>query len=385
MKANTADDSDCALESAETRPESSIETLYAVASPPFDGPGGDVILRTSDDVDFWVLKAILEFASPVFKDMFSLPQPDNKGDAVQTPIIAVSESSATLDALLRLCYPVERPQLLEQDMSLIGDVLHAAQKYDIIVATDFARRILKSHAKTSGESALAVYAIACTLKLEEEAYTAATECLRWPVLETPVPQLTSMSGMDCYNLLDFHRRAGAVISGLFHEYDFLKTTCSGLYAFHHTCTSGMTCVHLHNGSSTYIYEWWAQSRLIIESSLKLAPLDFERIALAPIARTVKQHACANCKDQIFQGWEGAKEKMIVAIKEKVVEVSMILQDARTALQTDVVFCYVSSGKTHLFLEINIIIGLAGRSDLDLVNLVIPATLTTAVSTSVPTY
>ncbi|KAL5512750.1 hypothetical protein ACEPAG_3016 [Sanghuangporus baumii] len=322
MKANT-DDSDCALESAGTRPESSIETLYAVASPPFDGPGGDVILRTSDDVDFWVLKAILEFASPVFKDMFSLPQPDtNKGDAVQTPIIAVSESSATLDALLRLCYPVERPQLLEQDMSLIGDVLHAAQKYDIIVATDFARRILKNHAKTSGESALTVYAIACTLKLEEEAYTAATECLRWPVLETPVPQLMSMSGMDCYNLLDFHRRAGGAVSDLFHEYDFLKTTCSGLYALHHTCTSGMACVGLRNASSTYIYEWWAQSRLIIENSLKLAPLDFERIALAPIIRTVKQHACANCKDQILQGWEGAKEKMIVAIKEKVVEVKL---------------------------------------------------------------
>ncbi|KAL5524741.1 hypothetical protein ACEPAF_9887 [Sanghuangporus sanghuang] len=334
MKALT-DDSDCSLKSA--RPESSVETLYAVASPPFDGPGGDVILRTSDDVDFWVLKAILELASPVFKDMFSLPQPDNEGDTVQTPIIAVSESSATLDALLRLCYPVERPQLLKQDMSLIGDVLHAAQKYDVIVAIDFARRTLKNHAKTSGESALTVYAIACTLQLEEEAYIAATECLRWPVLETPVPQLVSMSGTDCYNLLDFHRRAGRATSDLFHQYDFLKYTCCGLYLSHHKCTSDAKSIQLHNGSSTYIYEWWAQSRLIIENSLKLAPLDFERIALAPIAETVKQHACADCKDQIVRGWDGVKEKMVVAIKEKVVEVSIISARCPDRAYTNVAF------------------------------------------------
>ncbi|KAH9018773.1 hypothetical protein EDB83DRAFT_2232001, partial [Lactarius deliciosus] len=37
----------------------------------------DVIVRSSDHVDFCVHKAILATSSPVFNDMFSLAQPSN--------------------------------------------------------------------------------------------------------------------------------------------------------------------------------------------------------------------------------------------------------------------------------------------------------------------
>ena len=45
------------------------------AQPPFDKLSADVILRSSDRVDFRVHRTILVEASPVFSDMFSLPQP----------------------------------------------------------------------------------------------------------------------------------------------------------------------------------------------------------------------------------------------------------------------------------------------------------------------
>jgi len=46
------------------------------AKHPFDDPKADVILRSSDNVDFRCYKLLLAFASPsFFEGMFNLPQP----------------------------------------------------------------------------------------------------------------------------------------------------------------------------------------------------------------------------------------------------------------------------------------------------------------------
>ncbi|KAI0255963.1 hypothetical protein BJV78DRAFT_1113987, partial [Lactifluus subvellereus] len=47
---------------------------------PFDDADADIILRSSDQVNFHVYKVILSVASPFFKDMFSLPQPVGADD-----------------------------------------------------------------------------------------------------------------------------------------------------------------------------------------------------------------------------------------------------------------------------------------------------------------
>src|ERR1700684_792202 len=81
------------------------------ASSPFDSPDTDVILRSSDKVDFRVFKMFIAFASPIFKDIFALPQA-SKGKSVgedemkhHLPIIQMTESSRTIENLLKLCYP----------------------------------------------------------------------------------------------------------------------------------------------------------------------------------------------------------------------------------------------------------------------------------------
>lgn len=48
--------------------------VLTIASPPFDDPEADIILRSSDNVDFHVYKFLLSLVSPVFKSMFALPQ-----------------------------------------------------------------------------------------------------------------------------------------------------------------------------------------------------------------------------------------------------------------------------------------------------------------------
>ncbi|KAI0943266.1 hypothetical protein AcW1_002475 [Taiwanofungus camphoratus] len=64
---------------------------WRVAPPPFDDPEATPVLRASDSMDFRVYK-LLALTSPVFRDIFSLPQSDN--------IVHVEQPSTTLDRLL---------------------------------------------------------------------------------------------------------------------------------------------------------------------------------------------------------------------------------------------------------------------------------------------
>ena len=60
----------------------------------FDAPDADAILRSSDGKEFRVHRLILGLTSPIFKDMFGLPQPTDFPS--QIPSIDVSESSDIL-------------------------------------------------------------------------------------------------------------------------------------------------------------------------------------------------------------------------------------------------------------------------------------------------
>ncbi|KIJ65516.1 hypothetical protein HYDPIDRAFT_130726 [Hydnomerulius pinastri MD-312] len=77
----------------------------AYAASPFDHAKADIILRSSDNIDFRIFKLFLSLASPFFESLFDIPQPIEESEEQEIkdglPIIPVSEDSKTLDALLR--------------------------------------------------------------------------------------------------------------------------------------------------------------------------------------------------------------------------------------------------------------------------------------------
>ncbi|KAF8334638.1 uncharacterized protein EI90DRAFT_2847515, partial [Cantharellus anzutake] len=84
---------------------------------------GDVILRSTDGVEFRVHKYILSISSPFFSSMFTLPQTSG-----ETQTIEIAEDAKTLDALLRFIYPtsgLRRIENLEEGIS----ILFASRKY----------------------------------------------------------------------------------------------------------------------------------------------------------------------------------------------------------------------------------------------------------------
>ncbi|KAJ6530566.1 hypothetical protein B0H19DRAFT_1273575 [Mycena capillaripes] len=74
-----------------------------------------------------VHRAILAFVSPVFRDMFALPQPATEPEI---PVISVQENSSVLDRALRFFYPGEQPAIGTLDeLREVIEVL--ISKYDV--------------------------------------------------------------------------------------------------------------------------------------------------------------------------------------------------------------------------------------------------------------
>ena len=73
---------------------------------PFDVPDANLIIRSSDLVDFRVHKPVLAMTSPFFKDLLSLPQPSDSETVDGLPVVRLPESSELLNSLVTMLYPV---------------------------------------------------------------------------------------------------------------------------------------------------------------------------------------------------------------------------------------------------------------------------------------
>jgi hypothetical protein len=72
----------------------------------FNVSDANLIIRSSDFVDFRVHKSVLAMTSPFFKDLLSLPQPLDSETINGLPVVQMSESSELLNSLISLIYPI---------------------------------------------------------------------------------------------------------------------------------------------------------------------------------------------------------------------------------------------------------------------------------------
>ncbi|KAI0664242.1 hypothetical protein C8Q70DRAFT_1049747 [Cubamyces menziesii] len=138
------------------------------ASTPFNQSSADIILKTSDHILFRVHSQILAQASPVFADMFELPQPERGSSS--PPTIDVSENGETLDLLLRLLYPTPKKHLKMDDPAHLVPALKAAQKYEMALPVEAMSERLIS---IIPRDPLQVWAAACRTGIENIAFEAA--------------------------------------------------------------------------------------------------------------------------------------------------------------------------------------------------------------------
>ncbi|KAH8990394.1 hypothetical protein EDB86DRAFT_1772940 [Lactarius hatsudake] len=69
-------------------------------------PDANVIIRSSDQVNFRVHKSLLAMSSSLFDDLFSLPQPPDGEIVDGLPVVQLPEDANLLNILVSLIYPV---------------------------------------------------------------------------------------------------------------------------------------------------------------------------------------------------------------------------------------------------------------------------------------
>ena len=177
------------------------------APAPFDSNAmSDTIIRTSDNIHFYVLGAFLHYVSETFRDKLTLTRGPAAADKNrELPIFDFSEDSEIFNILLELIYPrVDEPQL--HDLVIFKRVYKAAQAYSMtVILAKLKNQILTSPLIKA--KPLRLYAIAIVLGWEEVALAAARATLPIPLKELVfVDELLDISGTEFYRFLDYRFR-----------------------------------------------------------------------------------------------------------------------------------------------------------------------------------
>ncbi|KAF8892203.1 hypothetical protein BD779DRAFT_1621585 [Infundibulicybe gibba] len=172
----------------------------------FDGGAGDadIILRSSDNVEFHTHRILLSLASSVFRDMFTLPQNSAmKPDAEATQhIIPMAETSSTLRHFLTWCDP--GTEFNCDKWADITDILELTDKYHAAALQDMIKKVIISGGWI-WTNPLSVYAIAIRYRFCDLARLAAKSSLQLCLADFySVPEMDRISAIDFHDLLRYH-------------------------------------------------------------------------------------------------------------------------------------------------------------------------------------
>ena len=180
----------------------------------------DIILRSSDGVNFNVHKSIMVHQSSVFRDILSIPQEantsnDTDDDQTTSQSMDVSEDSMTLELLLQFCYLCADPV---GDLDLYLEVSKAAEKYDMKTVLHLVKRYMASEMRAlvaATDDPFRLYAISCAYRMVEEGQLAAKATLRRPMIGQYPPKVLDLLPARAYHeLLEYRKLCIAVLSPL---------------------------------------------------------------------------------------------------------------------------------------------------------------------------
>ncbi|KAH9832642.1 uncharacterized protein C8Q71DRAFT_861024 [Rhodofomes roseus] len=302
----------------------SNDTRIIDAPFPFNRATADLILRSSDRVDFRVRRGIPAEASNFFEDMFQLPQPavgrslEETRDAL--PIVDMEEDSSTLERLLRLCYPAAGNTPKIENLDDLRRVIRAAIKYAMPQLLDTLKGDLRSFADAYP---VRVYAIALVLKLEDEARAAAKAFLAFSILESAdAPELAEITGKQFNNLLKYHRACSAKATPVANQPPWaLKRNGNTWFDSHH---SG--CQRDYVGDY-YASSWWKRYMTRSAALLETTPSGKALLVDSRIDAALKEAVvdCTTCGRSAPGQMRCFVREFAQKVDEAVAEVPLVIE------------------------------------------------------------
>jgi hypothetical protein len=218
-----------------TLPESEGSPEILVKAP-FDERRADLILRTSDGAYFRVFKIVLSLASPIFADMFNIPQPPSEQGHDELQVVTISEDSQVLDLCLRHLYPVPPPTALTlQDVRILAEF---ARKYEVTSLGSVIGYYLTDYIE---DDPVGTYAIAITYGYKRVGAMAAQSSLKLPFSHLQSPHLQCITAEQYGELIRYHVACGDAASAVASERKwFLASRQWGRLIWTVTCNMGVS-------------------------------------------------------------------------------------------------------------------------------------------------
>ncbi|KAK0455607.1 uncharacterized protein EV420DRAFT_552502 [Desarmillaria tabescens] len=252
------------------------------ADAPFDdlADNADLVIRTDDNVDFFVLSALLSLGSPssFFHQVLQGNKHTEERDGL--PVLRVEEDSDTFRDILLFCYPYATPKIgsIEQFM----EVGMALNKYCMDLATErFIQTVLVS--SVISEQPFRVFALAVANGWKEIGEAAARNTLSMPLNQvvSDIEELGVISARHRYRLQDYHVRCGKaaqIRAGMGVSLPWLDQKTSGLTFLRRDsvcpwCCSGIRFVaYGDSGERLYSHGWLVDTYFqLVNAKLLLEP------------------------------------------------------------------------------------------------------------------
>jgi hypothetical protein len=226
---------------------------------PLEIPDANLIIRSSDLVNFRVHKQVLAMASPVFKDLLSLPQPSDSESIDGLPVVQLSEGAELLHNLISMLYPASSVTPNSYDHVLC--LLSACQKYEMVSIQSLIRdKVERGHFPAPvGAEVFSAYAIAWAKGLIPEVENTARLTLDYPMtFETLGDNLRVFEGSALIDLANFRRRCKDSLVACLKS--FLETSPFGLSSIWIGCPDAKHRKSQSTGLPTWLYKAFSWSQ-----------------------------------------------------------------------------------------------------------------------------
>ena len=180
------------------------------ASFPFNDLKADLIIRSSDNIHFYIHKSLLCLVSPVFEGMLALLDGSSQELYDDRPCLPVTDDSFHLTYLLSWCDPRSN----RSRASTLDDLtmrLSVAKKYGVDAMFEGAQKDLLARCSVGS---FRVYAIAIRFRLDDVVQKAAQATLQLSLACQNSPDLKHISGSAIQNLYNYHFKCKEAVRDL---------------------------------------------------------------------------------------------------------------------------------------------------------------------------